>query len=228
MENPVSPLLTNRYQCYNHIWFNHFHIHLIHMDEVKPEAKDKSATRVWIGKRLVPLAGLFISIVIIVGVVFIYLQNRQIVDELEGWGYLGAFILSVVMNATVILPVSVISIVIALGATLPNPIYVGLAAGIGAGIGEMTGYLVGRSGRGLLAKSSMYTRLEKWVKKWGWIAIFLISIVPFAFDVVGIIAGALRMPVWRFFVACWLGRSIIYVAVAWAASMGIKLLPWYN
>lgn len=198
------------------------------MDEVKPETQDSSRVRFWIKKRLTPLAGLLLSVGIIVGVVFFYLQNREIVDELKGWGYLGAFILSVVMNATVILPVSVISIVIALGATLPNPIYVGLAAGIGAGFGEMTGYFVGRSGRGLLIKSSVYTRLENWVKKWGWIAVFLISIVPFAFDVVGIIAGALRMPIWRFFVACWLGRSIIYVAVAWGASMGIRLLPWYN
>jgi hypothetical protein len=122
------------------------------MDEVKTETQDGSKVAFWIKKRLAPLAGLFISIGIIVGIVFFYLQNRDIVDKLEGWGYLGAFTLSTALNATVILPVSVMSIVIALGATLPNPIYVGLAAGIGAGFGEMTGYLVGRSGRGLLIK----------------------------------------------------------------------------
>ena len=198
------------------------------MDEVKPETQDKSAARIWISKRLTPIAGLLVSVGIIIGVVFFYLQNRDIVDRLEEWGYLGAFLISTVFNATVILPVSVMSIVIALGATLSNPIFVGLAAGIGAGFGEMTGYLVGRSGRGLLTKSSMYTRVENWVKKWGWIAVFMMSIFPFVFDIVGIIAGALRMPVWRFFLACWLGRTIVYTAVACGASMGMRLLPWFN
>jgi len=198
------------------------------MDEVKPETRDVSRVRFWVSKRLTPIAGLLVSVGIIIGIVFFYLQNRDIVDRLEEWGYLGAFLISTVFNATVILPVSVMSIVIALGATLSNPIFVGLAAGIGAGFGEMTGYLVGRSGRGLLAKSSMYTRVENWVKKWGWIAVFLMSIFPFVFDIVGIIAGALRMPVWRFFLACWLGRTIVYTAVACGASMGMRLLPWFN
>jgi membrane protein YqaA with SNARE-associated domain len=109
---------------------------------------------------------------------------------------------------------------------LPSPYIVGLAGGIGAGIGEMTGYIVGRSGRDLLAKNKIYNRVEGWVKRWGWIAIFLMSIFPFLFDVVGIIAGAMRMPLWKFFLACWLGRTIVYVFVAYMASLGLKALPW--
>jgi uncharacterized membrane protein YdjX (TVP38/TMEM64 family) len=89
----------------------------------------------------------------------------------------------------------------------------------------MTGYLAGRSGRGLLARSKAYMRVEGWVKKWGWLAVFIMSIVPFAFDVVGIIAGALRMPVWRFLVAVWLGRTISYIAAIYLASLGLKFLP---
>jgi uncharacterized membrane protein YdjX (TVP38/TMEM64 family) len=79
-----------------------------------------------------------------------------------------------------------------------------------------------------LAKNVIYTRIEGWVKRWGWIAVFLLSIFPFLFDVVGIIAGAMRMPVWRFFVACWLGRTIIYVVVASLASLGFRALPWLS
>ena len=84
----------------------------------------------------------------------------------------------------------------------------------------MTGYVAGRSGRDLLAKNKIYQRVEGWVKRWGWIAVFLLSIFPLVFDVVGIIAGAMRMPVWKFFLATWLGRTITYVTVAYLASAG--------
>lgn len=182
----------------------------------------------WLRNKIVPLAGLLLGIAVIAGVVFVYLQNRDIFEELQVYGYLGAFVISVVLNATVILPVSAMAIIMTLGATLPSPVIVGVVGGIGAGIGELTGYVVGRSGRGLLSKSTVYHRVEGWVKRWGWIAVFVLSVFPFVFDIVGIIAGALRMPLWRFFVACWLGRTISYVVMATLASLGLKAVPWFG
>ncbi len=199
------------------------------MEEISPK-KPAIMARIlrWLKKRIIPLAGLIVAIVIIVAVVYVYRRNPEIFQRLQGYGYLGAFVISVILNATVIVPVSNMTIIIALGATLPSPYIVGLAGGIGAGFGEMTGYIVGRSGRGLLAKSKVYARVEGWVKRWGWIAVFILSIFPLFFDVVGIIAGALRMPMWRFFLACWLGRTIVYVFVAYMASLGFRVLPWFG
>ncbi|OGO32227.1 MAG: hypothetical protein A2Z29_00355 [Chloroflexi bacterium RBG_16_56_11] len=178
----------------------------------------------WLKKRLLPITGLVIVLAVIASLGYVYFRYPGILDRLEGYGYLGAFIISVILNATVIVPVSNMAVIISLGAALPSPVLVGLAGGLGAGIGEMTGYLAGRSSRSLLIRSNIYTRMEHWVKKWGWIAIFVLSIVPFAFDVVGIIAGALRMPIWRFFLACWLGRTISYVIVANLASISWPVL----
>jgi len=183
---------------------------------------------IWLRKRIIPLAGLLVAIGIMVGIVYLYWQNPDIFRELRAYGYLGAFVISVILNATIILPVSNMTIMMTLGAALPSPVIVGLAGGLGAAIGELTGYVAGRSGRGLLTKSKVYNRVEGWVKRWGWIAVFLMSIVPFVFDVVGIIAGALRMPLWRFFVACWLGRTISYVFMTYMASLGFKAIPWFN
>lgn len=182
----------------------------------------------WLRKRLVPLVGLLAAIAIMVGIVYFYFQNPNIFRELRAYGYLGAFVISVILNATIILPVSNMAIIMTLGATLPSPVIVGVVGGIGAAIGELTGYIAGRSGRGLLAKSSVYNRVEGWVKRWGWIAVFVLSIFPFVFDIVGIIAGALRMPLWKFFVACWLGRTISYVFMSYMASLGFKAIPWFN
>lgn len=184
----------------------------------------------WLKKRYIPLLSLLATIGIIIGVSILYLKNKEFFSHLEGYGYAGAFVISALMNATVIVPVNTVAVIIALGAAPAlNPIFVGLAGGIGAGIGEMTGFLAGRAGRGLLSKNEMYNKVERWVKKWGWIAILFLSMFPFVFDVAGIIAGAMRMPVWKFFLACWLGRTITYVTVACLAHWGIQAIPsWFS
>lgn len=198
------------------------------MDVTNDEKPGKGGVLVWLRKRLVPLSGLLIAIAIIIAVGYVYLQNPKYFEELKSYGYLGAFVISIILNATIIIPVSNMAVIMALGATLPSPVMVGLAGGLGAAIGEMTGYIAGRSGRGLLARSSVYNRVEGWVKRWGWVAVLILSIFPIVFDVVGIIAGALRMPLWRFFLACWLGRTISYVVVAYLASLGFKAVPWFG
>jgi len=196
--------------------------------KIKPQTQSGMRRLVWFRRRVLPALGLLVAIGIMVGMVYLYRQNPDIFRELRAYGYLGAFIISVILNATIILPVSNMTIMMTLGATLPSPLFVGLAGGVGAAIGEMTGYVAGRSGRGLLTKSRVYTRVEDWVKRYGWIAVFIMSIFPFVFDIVGIIAGALRMPLWRFFLACWLGRTISYVFMTYMASLGFKAIPWFN
>jgi len=180
----------------------------------------------WVKKHYLSLLGLLLVIAIITTAGILYFTNPDLLENLQGYGYAGAFVISVILNATLIIPVSNMAIIFSLGAAPAlSPLFVGLAGGIGAGIGEMTGYIAGRSGRGLLAKNNLYTRVEKWVKRWGWIAVFVLSIFPFFFDVVGIIAGAMRMPVWLFFLACWGGRTVSYVTVAYLAHLGFNL--WF-
>jgi membrane protein YqaA with SNARE-associated domain len=182
----------------------------------------------WLKGRIIPLAGLLIVIAIMAGIIYFYWRDPGIFRELRTYGYFGAFVISVILNATVILPVSNMAIMMTLGATLPSPVVVGVVGGMGAAIGELTGYVAGRSGRGLLSRSDMYNRLERWVRRWGWIAVFIFSIFPFVFDIVGIISGALRLPLWKFFIACWLGRTILYVTMVTLASLGLRLMPWFS
>jgi membrane protein YqaA with SNARE-associated domain len=51
--------------------------------------------------------------------------------------------------------------------------------------------------------------------------IFFLSAAPLFFDLAGIAAGALRFPIWKYFIACWLGRTVLYLAIAWAGAMGL-------
>jgi membrane protein YqaA with SNARE-associated domain len=183
----------------------------------------------WLRKRIFHLVGLLLVLAITVGIFYLFWQNPSRIRELEGYGYLGAFVISVILNATLILPVSNMAVMMAIGTAVPSPVLVGLVGGFGAAIGELTGYIAGRSGRGLVARSQMYSRVEGWVRRWGWLTIFILSIVPFVFDLVGIAAGALRLPLWKFFVPCWLGRTILYVAMVSAAAYGLKtLIPLFG
>ena len=183
-------------------------------------ASGKMNIRGWIKKNLFPLLALLLVIAITVGIFCFYRQNPDMVEKLRGYGYLGAFLISLTFNATLILPVGNILILSVLGAVLPSAIIVGLVGGAGAAIGELTGYMAGYSGRGLAQRSRMYNRVEGWMRKWGSLTVFVMSVVPFVFDLTGIAAGVLRFPLWKFFILCWLGRTLLYVGAALAGAWG--------
>ncbi len=178
-------------------------------------------------KKFIPLLILLLVITITGGIFYFFERYPERVDELEQYGYLGAFLISLVSNATVILPVPGIPL-FALGAALPSPTMVGIAGGTGAVIGEITGYMVGYSGRGIVKGSQTYARLMGWVRRWGTKAIFIFSLIPFfPFDLAGIAAGVLRFSFWKFLLACWLGRIIKYIGIAWAGAWGWEAVLRY-
>lgn len=169
----------------------------------------------WIKRWLVPLATLLLVIAVTI-TLFVY---RDKVAELEEYGYLGAFLVSLVANGTIILPMPGLILLFALGASF-NPLLVGLASALGGSFGEMTGYLAGVSGRGVLQDNRAYVNAVGWLKKWGMAVIFLFTVTPLPVDLVGIAAGALRYPVWKFLVVCFLGKAILYSGMAYAGAWG--------
>lgn len=146
-----------------------------------------------------------ILVVALTVLLFIY---RNEVRHLGGYGYPGIFIISIIANATIIIPLPGILITTAMGAVF-NPLGVALAAGAGSTVGELTGYLAGFGGQVIVEKRDWYGRVMKWMKKYGDITIFILSLIPNPlFDLAGMAAGTLKMPVWRFLLACFLGKFI--------------------
>lgn len=127
----------------------------------KPAGAEKNER---LKRRLFPVLSLPFVIGIVVGVFYVYTNYPDKIESLKALGYPGAFLISIILNATVLLPVGNIAIIITLGAAL-NPVFVGLAGGIGAAIGEMSGYMAGYSGRAIIQRQKVYNRLERWVKK---------------------------------------------------------------
>jgi len=178
--------------------------------------KDNNGDENWLKRWALPIGGLML-VVAIVAVITIYAEE---IEGLQQYGYLGAFLISVLLNATLILPAGNFIILAALGDAVDYPTLVGIMGGLGAAIGESTGYLAGYSGRAIIRKQILYKKMEVWLKKWGSFIIFGLAAAPLFFDLMGIAAGVLRFPYWRFFVATWLGRTILYVLIAWAGALG--------
>ena len=186
----------------------------------------------WLKKKLIPLLILLLIIAITVGIHLVYGRHPERLVELEDYVYGGAFLISLIGNATIILPGAVLVILSEISVVLypvtgpVGPIIVGLVGGAGAAIGEITGYMAGYSGRGIVERSKMYNRVEGWMTRWGAMTIFVFSVAPFVFDLAGIAAGVLRFPFWKFFLLCWLGRTLLYVVFVLLAALGFKtLLP---
>jgi membrane protein YqaA with SNARE-associated domain len=178
----------------------------------------------WLRPRLVPILTILLVIVISVALFVITQRYPEIVDRFESYGYVGVFLISLVSNATVILPVPGILVFIPL-LTAFNPVFLGLVGAAGGVIGEITGYMAGYSGRGLVQRSKMYGRVEGWMKRWGIWVVFVFAVAPFLLlDVAGMVAGALRFPLWKFLLVVWVGKSIKYVGLALAAAWGWELL----
>ena len=185
-------------------------------------------------KIVIPLLTLLLVIAISV-TLFFYGRNPELVAELKSYGYLGAFLISLIGNGTILLPGIVLPILSGLGivlysaAGLVAPVIVGLAGGVGAALGEIVGYLAGYSGRGIGENNKLYQRLVNWVRRWGTLAICIFSLVPVFFDLVGLTAGVLRFPLWKFVLICWLGRTMLYVVFVVLASLGWEaVLPYFG
>jgi membrane protein YqaA with SNARE-associated domain len=173
----------------------------------------------WMGK---PFRFLVVLCVLGISVAIFLFRDRF--AQLAAIGYPGIFMVSLLGNATIILPAPSLALVFAMGSALPS-VLVGLAAGSGEALGELTGYAAGFGGRGVIENQKMYDYLKRWMERRGGVTIFLLSAIPNPFfDLAGIAAGTLRYPLWRFLLLCWLGKTVKTTLVAWAGAQSFNVI----
>jgi uncharacterized membrane protein YdjX (TVP38/TMEM64 family) len=193
------------------------------------DKQTKVEKRGFLKGRAVSVLTLILVIAITAALFILFRYNPERIKEFENYGYPGAFLIGLVSNATVILPTPGLILLIAI-ASVSNPVLVGLFGAIGGCIGEMTGYMLGRGGRGFAQKNRMVLRAEAWMKRRGFITVFLFSLLPFLpIDIAGVVAGTLRFTVWKFLLACFLGKTILYIVITQTSSWGWEaLLPYIS
>lgn len=171
------------------------------------------------------LLRIFTILLVVVLSLAIFSVPRDRLVQLEGLGYLGIFLICLLAYATVILPVPAGILVFTMGAQL-SPIGLALAAGSGAALGELTGYIAGYTGQTFAEKTKLYERVSGWVQRNGPLTILGLSFFPNPFfDLTGIAAGALKMPVRVFLFWCWIGETLKMLVIAFVGA-GFLNIPW--
>jgi membrane protein YqaA with SNARE-associated domain len=169
------------------------------------------------------LIRLLVFLFVISLTVTLYFFQDQI-QNLGAYGYPGIFLVSILANATVIIPLPGV-ILTATMAVILNPFWVAVAAGSGAALGELSGYLAGFSGQVVVEKVEWHTRLENWMRKYGDVTVLVLAFIPNPmFDMAGITAGALKMPVTRFLFWVWIGKLGKMMLIAYG---GDALVNWF-
>jgi len=171
------------------------------------------------------VVGVVITLLMAVAVVYFW----EFVQALEGYGYLGVFLISILGGATIIVPVPMLAVVFALGGVLKYPVLIGIAAGLGETIGALTIYMTGYGGGAALVSSehgkvqAAYARLMNLMERRGSLTLFILSAVlnPFFYPA-GLAAGALRFGIKRYFIICWGGKTIKGLTVAFAGYWGLR------
>lgn len=197
------------------------------MSVIVTKCRKVIAEKIWLRKRFLPISMAALAIGIMLGIFL----NRDRLGDLGNYGYLGAFLISLGANATIILPIPGILVIVGMGAVPGiNPVVLGLVAAVGGTLGELTGYMLGYSGRVLVENKQAHARAVAWIKKWGVLAILVFALAPvLPLDIAGIAAGNLRFPLWKFMAVCWCGKAILYTLAAYAGLWGWEIaFPFFG
>ena len=175
------------------------------------------------------IAGAVLTIVMAFAVIYF----GEWVRELKGYGYLGAFLISILGGATIIIPVPMLAVVFALGGVMKYTWVVGVAAGLGETLGALTIYLTGYGGGKALYNSkhgriqSIYDRLEKLMERRGSLTLFILAAIvnPFFYPA-ALACGAMRFGIRKYFIICFIGKTIKGMTVVYAGYWGLR--PLFN
>ena len=95
-------------------------------------------------------------------------------------------------------------------------------------MGELSGYLAGFSGQAVVENFATYERVRKWMETHANLSNFLILGLAFIpnplFDLAGISAGTMKIPVGRFLFFCGIGKILKMLIFAYAGASSLKWL----
>ena len=152
--------------------------------------------------------------------------------QLKGFAwlaYLSVFATTLVCNFTVIVPVPIATSIMIAAASNWNPVMVALADSIGGTLGELSGYYAGYLGKRIAVAEHVagYNRVADWMNRYGSWAIFFLALQPILpFDIGGLVAGASKMPLYKFLPALWAGKFIKYTTLCYSGIGLINFLPF--
>ena len=149
-------------------------------------------------------------------------------------GYVGAFVVSLLGNATVLVPFPYVGVPYILGGLRdPNtsqyifdPTVIGLVAGAGALIGEMTGYLAGYIGGTLIEEDhrTAFAKMAEEHPRLTPLLLWFLAVTPLPDDVLIIPLGLSKYSWWKVVIPQFIGKMMFLTAIAWAGRLSLDLV----
>ena len=149
--------------------------------------------------------------------------------ELQQFGYVGAFAISVLGGATIIIPVPALAVVFTLGGVMEYAWLVGISSALGELVGALTIYMTGHGAGRAISNSKhgkvqrAYEKLLGLMERRGPIVLFIVASVvnPFFYPA-ALAAGALRFGILKYTVIVLAGKIIKCMTVVYAGYFGLK------
>ncbi len=179
---------------------------------------------------------------LIPGVVLLF--KPDLTDGLAGFGYFGVFLTNLASTGTLFIPVPGLTgaaqlLIIKEAERSQFPWLVGVAGGAGMAVGEVTAYYAGYLGSELVRGRELpgpkrfhatIERVVRWIDwlmdRWGTATLFVLAAVPNpVFEVAGITAGSVRMPLKRFLPAVTAGKIVRGILLAY---LGQRVIDWFE
>lgn len=191
--------------------------------EETAEAKTKKSSR-W--SFIIGVIGVIATVLMALAV----LRFGEKIRELEAYGYLGAFLISILGGASIIIPVPMLAVIFALGAVMKYPWMVAICGASGELIGALTIYMTGHgAGRALMDNrnhgrlQSAYERMLGLMQRRGPLTLFVVASVvnPFFYPA-ALCAGALRFGLNKYIPIVLTGKFIKGLTVVYAGYWGLK------
>jgi membrane protein YqaA with SNARE-associated domain len=165
--------------------------------------------------------GVVVALIVVAGV----LGSRFGPPGKETVGYPAIFVVNLLGSGGLVLPMPGLAFT-AWGGLVLDPVLVALVAATAETLGEVSGYLLGYGGRAFVEKVPWFRRLERpmltWLQRWGGLAIAVLAAIPNpAFDVLGVAAGGVKFPLWKFLAYVWPGKFAKTLVVAYLGAQGV-------
>lgn len=144
---------------------------------------------------------------------------------LLNFGYLGAFLISLISSLSIFIPIPYAIVIYALGSSL-NPLLIAVASGFGSAIGEISGYILGYYGRTVMSKE-LQRKMNFMVKlfnHYGPIAVFFFALTPLPDDILFIPLGIMRYNFVKAFIPCFFGKLLMSFLLAYSGQISFELV----
>lgn len=118
------------------------------------------------------------------------------------FGYFGVFLFNLVGPGMFLIPFL---------APHMNVVLLALVSALGMAVNDSVSWAVGKNGDVVLPRGKRVIRIEEMIGRYEGIALFFWALIPFPYDLIGLIAGYLQVPFGVFVSATFFGRLVRFL-----------------